>query len=133
MYYRKECVEKFIKHIEDELKRLYATVPQQPITELTYVLKREHEAAEKCHICLQEFNNPKNRKVRDHCHHTGLYRGAAYNNCNLKKQITDHIPIVLHNLSGYDAHRFIRELGKSLTRIILESLQKSRAKSKSQG
>ena len=40
---------------------------------LSDVSKREHEAAEKCHICLNEFNDPRNRKVRDHCHYTGLY------------------------------------------------------------
>ena len=78
------CVEKFVEYIEEEVRRLYATFPQKPMTELTDALKREHEAAEKCHICLKEFNDPKNKKVRDHCHYTGLYRGAAHNNCNFK-------------------------------------------------
>ena len=112
MYRGKDCVEKFVEYIEEEVKRLYATFPQQPMTKLTDVLKREHEAAEKCHICLKEFNDPRNRKVRDHCHYTGLYRGAAHNNCNLKYLIPDYIPIVFHNLSGYDAHLFIKELGR---------------------
>ena len=74
------------------------------------MLKREQEAAEKCHICLKGFNDPKNKKVRDHCHYMGEYRGAAHNNCNLKYKIPDHIPIVFHNLCGYDAHLFIKEL-----------------------
>ena len=82
------------------------------MTELTDVLKREHEAAEKCHICLKEFNDRRNRKVRDHCHYTGLYREAAHNDCNLKYRIPDHVLIVFHNLSGYDTHLFIKELGK---------------------
>ena len=112
MYRGKDCVEKFVEYIEEEVKRLYETFPRQPMTKLTDVLKREHEAAEKCHICLKEFNDPKNKKVRDHCHYTGLYRGAAHNNCNLKYRIPDHIPIVFHNLSGYDAHLFIKELGR---------------------
>ena len=77
MYHGKDCVEKFI-----ELKWLYATFLQQTMTELTDVLKKEHEAAEKyCHICLKEFANdeprgesiPENmqilRKVRDHFHY----------------------------------------------------------------
>ena len=64
------------------------------MTKLTDVRKREHEAAEKCHICLKEFNDLKNRKIRDHCHYTGLDRGAAYNNCNLKYLIPDYSPIV---------------------------------------
>ena len=28
-------------------------------------------------------DNKKYCKVRDHCHHTGKYRGAAHNICNL--------------------------------------------------
>ena len=46
-------MEKFVEHIEEEVKRLYAIFPQQPMIELTDVLKREHEAAEKCHICVK--------------------------------------------------------------------------------
>ena len=95
------------------------------MTEPTDALKREHKAAEKCHVCLKEFNGPKDRKVRDHCHYTGFYRGAAHNNCNLKYRIPDHISIVFHNLSGYDVHLLIKELGKKFNKI-LESLQKTR-------
>ena len=40
---------------------------------LTDESKREHETAEKCHIFLKEYNDPRNRKVRDHCHYTSLY------------------------------------------------------------
>ena len=108
----KDCVERFVEYLEEEVKRLYATLPQQRMTKLTDVLKREHEAAEKYHICLKEFNDPKNTKVRNHCHYTSLYRGAAHNNYNLKYQIPDYISIVFHNLSGYDAHLFIKELGQ---------------------
>ena len=61
--------------------------------ELNDVLKREHKAAERCHICLKEFNKPQNKKVRDHCHYTGLYRVTAHNNCKIKYQISGHNPI----------------------------------------
>ena len=84
--------------------------------QLTDVLKRKHKEAKNCQICLKEFNDPQNRKVRDHCHYTDLYRGAAHNNCNLKYRIPDHVPIVFQNLSGYDAHLFIKELGKKFNR-----------------
>ena len=98
------------------------------MTELTDVLKREHEAAQKCHICLKEFNDQQNRKVRGHCHYTGLYRGAAHNDCNLKYRMPDHIPNEFHNLSGYDVHLLIKELGKRFNkndiRVIAENKEK---------
>ena len=128
MYRGKDCVEKLVEYIGEEVKQLYTTFPQQPMTELTDVLKREHKAAEKCHICLKEFNGPKNKKVRDHCHYTGLYREAAHNNCNLKYRIPGHIPIVFHNLSGYDAHLLIKELGRRFNKnnigVIAENKEK---------
>ena len=128
MYQGKECAEKFVEYIEEEVKRLYETFPLQPMIRLTDALKREHEAAEKCHICLKEFNDRRNRKVRDHCHYTGLYRGAAHNDCNLKHQIPDHMPTVFHNLSGYDAHLFIKELGRRFNKndigVIAENKEK---------
>ena len=117
-------MEKFVEYIEKEVKKPYQAFPRQPMTKLTDVLKREHEAAEKCHICLKEFFDQRNRKATNHCHYTGLYRGVAHNNCNLNHLIPDYIPIVLHNLSGYDAHLFIKEGG--LTKMILESLQRTR-------
>ena len=42
----------------------------------------------------------------------GLYWGSAHNNFNLKYRIPDYISIVFHSLSSYDAHLFIKELGK---------------------
>ena len=56
MYRGKDFVENFAEHIEEEVKQLYATFPQPRMIELTDVLKGEPEAAEKCHICLKEFN-----------------------------------------------------------------------------
>ena len=98
------------------------------MTKLTDVQKREHEVAEKRHIWHKEFNDPRNRRVRDHCHYTGRYRGAAHNNCNLKYLIPNHIPIVFHNLSGYDAHLFIKELGRRFNKndigVIAENKEK---------
>ena len=40
-----------------------------------------------CYICKKEFDksDKKHYKVRDHCHYTGIYRGAAHNICKLRK------------------------------------------------
>ena len=62
----------------------------------------------KCWICKGELNNDK---VKDHCHFTGRYRGARHNSCNLKYRKPNFTPVAFHNLSGYDAHFFIKNLG----------------------
>ena len=60
-----------------------------------------------CWICKQELNMDK---VRDHCHVTGKFRGAAHNKCNLKLRIPRKLPIIFHNLEGYDGHIIFKEL-----------------------
>ena len=56
--------------------------------------------------------NLKMQKVRDHCHYTGKYRGAAHSNCNLKYKTTKKIPVVFHNWSTYDYHFIIKQLAR---------------------
>ena len=51
-------------------------------------------------------------KVRDHCHYTGKFRGAAHNICNLQYKVTQKIPIVLHNGSTYDYHFVIKKIAE---------------------
>ena len=65
------------------------------------------DKAETCHICKKELLTDK---VRDHCHFTGQYRGAAHNSCNLQCRKPMIIPVIFHNLQGYDAHLFIKQL-----------------------
>lgn len=55
--------------------------------------------------------------MRDHCHLTGKYRGAAHSYCNIHFTLPKFVPVFFHNLSGYDAHLFIRELGETSGRI----------------
>ena len=64
-----------------------------------------------CKECKEKFEM-ETKKVRDHCHITGKYRGAAHVKCNLNFQITDKIPVIFHNLRGYDSHFIIQEIGE---------------------
>ena len=83
---------------------------------LTAKEEKEFHKAELCHICEKEFyeddSTTKMLKVRDHCHFTGQYRGAVHNSCNLQCKKPMIIPVIFHNLQGYDAHLFIKELSK---------------------
>jgi hypothetical protein len=71
------------------------------------------DKATHCHICSKEFDCVY-EKVRDHCHLSGKFRGAAHNQCNLRYRIPKFFPIVFHNLSGYDSHLFIKNLGATV-------------------
>ena len=54
---------------------------------------------------------------KNHCHMTGVYHGAAHNECNLKMRIkpkTDQIPVVFHNLRGYNVHHLMSTLQKEV-------------------
>ena len=78
---------------------------------LTNEEKESYEKQKVCYICGKEFSINKNYcKVRDHCHYTGKFRGAAHNNCNLRYKIPKEIPIVFHNGSTYDYHFIIKRL-----------------------
>ena len=63
-----------------------------------------------CHICNEELGEDR---VRDHCHLSGKFRGAAHEVCNQKYKVPTFFPVVFHNLSGYDSHLFIKTLGNS--------------------
>ena len=56
----------------------------------------------------------KNHKVKDHCHYTGKYRGAAHNICNLRYKTPKEIPVVLHNGSTFNNgyHLILKELAE---------------------
>ena len=84
--------------------------PERPMDPITNKQWARYKKLNKCHICCKPFNF-KDPKVRDHCHYTGKYRGPAHRNCNLRYRIPSYIPVIFHNLSGYDAHLFIKELG----------------------
>ena len=51
-------------------------------------------------------------KVRDHCHITGKYRGASHWSCNINLKMNKKIPVIFHNLRGYDSHLIIKEVSK---------------------
>ena len=74
---------------------------------LTQDEQKLFEKAEFCHICNKELLEDK---VRDHCHFTGQYQGAAHNSFNLKCRKPLILPVIFHNLQGYDAHLFIKQL-----------------------
>ena len=83
---------------------------------LTKKEEKKHNKQKVYHICRKEFNtddSDKNyHKVKDYCHYTGKYRGAAHDICNPRYKIPKEIPVVFHNGSTYDYHFIIKELAE---------------------
>ena len=50
--------------------------------------------------------------MRDHCHITGKYRGIANWSCNVNLKLSRKIPVIFHNLRGYDSHLIIKGISK---------------------
>ena len=93
---------------------------QKEMIPLTDIENKLYEEQQKCHICQKEFCYVKNenmkfklyRKVRDHYHYTGKFRGAAHSICNLNYKVRQEIPAKIHNGSKYDYHFIIKELAE---------------------
>ncbi|XP_043479909.1 uncharacterized protein LOC122509742 [Leptopilina heterotoma] len=102
------------KWFAQELKQLAEKVDDIfkkpiPMIPLTHDEIEAFVDASICHICEGQFS-PLEKKVRDHCHLTGKYRGPAHEKCNLNYQDSRVVPVVFHNLSGYDAHFIIQDI-----------------------
>ncbi|XP_064646145.1 uncharacterized protein LOC135499330 [Lineus longissimus] len=114
--------ERFCEEIEKAVYDIYDkhfTNPKAMLA-LTKEEKVKHKTAKTCYVCHKVFTE-KNHKVRDHNHFTGKYRGPACNKCNLQLQAPNFIPVYFHNLSGYDAHLFVKNLKGRLTVIAKNS------------
>ena len=111
-YTGKNAEREFLKYLEEDIKMI-ANIPKEII--FGEKEKERYNEETRCWICKGEFDDKdKNKeKVKDHCHYTGRYRGAAHNECNLNYRNPNFTPVVFHNLSGYDSHLFIKNLGFS--------------------
>ena len=103
-----DAADVYIKWLEEDVKEIANLEVKEMI--FTEEEREQHDKASDCWICGEALENDK---VRDHCHYTGRYRGAAHSNCNLKYSKPNNIPVFFHNLSGYDSHLFIKKLASS--------------------
>ena len=69
---------------------------------MTVEEKKLFQKSNNCWICKKFIYNDK-EKVRDHCHVTGKFRGAAHESCNLDFKVTKKVPVIFHNLRSYDS------------------------------
>ena len=112
-YYRgDDCMKRFCKDLRTHATKIinYEKKKMMPLTTKEKIYHKQ----KLCYIFKKEFDNndKKNYKVRDHCHYTSKYRGAAHNICKLRYKVPKEVPIVFHNGSTYDYHFIMKELVK---------------------
>ena len=71
--------------------------------------EEQFQSSSTCCICK---NLIEDEKVTNHCHITGKFRGTAHWSCNINLQLIKKVPVIFHNLRGYDSHLFFYELKK---------------------
>jgi len=97
----------FVDMLEQDIRRIYKRFRRPKKMIFTEADEKKFTAATTCHICEKMLREDR---VRDHCHLSGKFRGAAHNSCNINYKVPKFFPVVLHNLSGYDCHLFIKVL-----------------------
>ena len=68
----------FCKHLKNEIDKFWTLQAKDMIFKED---KANFETSTNCWICRKDFEEGEVR-VRDHCHFTGKYRGAAHQKCN---------------------------------------------------
>ena len=110
LYRGPDVVYKFIERMLEEekwckktLKKHFNSIAANQL-EITEEEEMEFKQSDTCHLC--------DVKVRDHCHIIGKYRGSDQHKCNINYKLTEKIPVIFHNLHGYDSHFIMQEIGK---------------------
>ena len=114
-YRGEKAVYKFMEAMLEEVKHCKNVIKKEfnkPLR-MTKDDEEKFKKAKECHICNKKYTD-KDIRVRDHCHITGKYRGSAHQECNLKLRVNPEevkIPVIFHNLRGYDSHFIMQEIG----------------------
>ena len=111
VYRGKDCVKKFIACILDEYEYC-KKIRRDHFNKSLIMSPKEEEMFQNtcsCWICGKLFDLI-DEKVRDHCHISGKFRDAAHFSCNANFKISKKVPVVFHNLKGYDGHLIMKEL-----------------------
>ena len=108
-------MERFMDALLDEVADIQNQLKNPLPLNMTQQNEADFRDAQVCHVCDKPLGADR---VRDHDHLTGRYRGAAHNVCNLALQprrgkdgAALQIPVVFHNLRGYDANHIMQILG----------------------
>ena len=107
-----EFMEKMLEEVEyckDIIKKHF----NEPLV-MTEDDRKRFELVDECYICEEKYVE-KDVRVKDHCQITGKFKGSAHKDCSLKLRIKPDsikVPVIFHNLGGYDSHFIMQQIGK---------------------
>ena len=115
IYRGEKAVYTFLEYMLDEVKYCKKIMKKEFNKPLRVTKEDEDkfQKANECYICNKKYTN-EDIRVRDDCHITSKYRGSAHQECNLKLRVNPEevkIPVIFHNLRGYDSHFIMQEIG----------------------
>jgi hypothetical protein len=112
VYRGPKVVPEFLNRLRNEQRKIYDILQRPKKMIITVEQEKQFLEAVSCYLCNRQLGEDR---VRDHDHLNGKYRGAAHSNCNLQLQFRQnkrskkfYVPVVFHNLRGYDGHFIIK-------------------------
>ena len=105
------AVEHFLEALQEKERKIKTVLANPDAMQMTRDDWRTHNSATTCHV----FKKPlEGDSLRDHCHISEKYPGAAHNACNLKLRLNSKTTAILvfHSLRGYDSHLLMQAISK---------------------
>ena len=88
---------RFIEAILEEYKYCKKVMKKHFNKNLIMIEEEEYfQSSNTCWICEKSIEGD-DEKVREHCHITGKFRGAAHWSYNINLQLTKKVPVIFHN------------------------------------
>ena len=114
-YRGKDCIEILYKKLKESSMEIINRKEKDMIPP-THDENNFCNEKEICYVCKEKFcldkgdkNYTNRKKVKDHIHYIGEFRGAAHSKCNLYYKVQKEIPIIIHNAT-YGTHFIINQL-----------------------
>lgn len=117
VYRGEDSIGRFLKRMV-EVSR-YCTRVRRSLSKNLSMSREEverYESTEKCYVCGDGFTK-KEFKIRGYCKGSGRFVGGVHERCQKEFVISNRIPVVFHNLRGYDSHFLMQEIGKMKMKI----------------
>ena len=118
LYRGTDAVYRFVKSILSEYNYC-RKVKIKYFNENLIMSAEENERYEQSNICwiCNKLLDVGDNKVKDRCHISRKYRGAAHWSCNVNCKITKKFLVIFYNSKGYHSHLIFKELSKFNVKI----------------